>query len=169
MKKDGKVALSFGNEDLAGNNKSESAMKIDDVDKAIIKYLEENGRISNNEIASGLAISEGTVRNRIKKLTENRFLKIKGLINPSMVKDKRVIFLGAKVAVSKDLESAAKAVSKLSCVKATSIVTGRFDLIIEVFLEPYAVINFICNDLGKLDSIVATESFLTLENYNKWI
>ncbi len=144
-------------------------MKFDDIDTAIIQYLEENGRVSNNEIASGLSISEGTVRNRIKKMTENRFLKVKGLINPSMVRDKQVIFLGAKVAVSKDLVSAAKAVSKLPNVKATSVVTGRYDLIIEVFLEPYAVINFICNDLGKLDSIVSTESFLTLENYNKWV
>lgn len=144
-------------------------MKVDDVDNAIIEHLEENGRISNNEIASGLSISEGTVRNRIRKLTENNFLKVKGLINPSMVRDKRVIFLGAKVAVSKDLETAAKAVSALPNVKSTSIVTGRYDLIIELFLEPYAVINFICNDLGKLDSIVSTESFLTLENYNKWI
>jgi len=147
----------------------ESLMKVDDVDNAIIKYLEQNGRISNNEIASGLSISEGTVRNRIKKLTENNFLKVKGLINPSLVRDKRVIFLGAKVAVSKDLERAAKDVAQLPNVKSTSIVTGRYDLIIELFLEPYAVINFICNDLGKLDSIVSTESFLTLENYGKWI
>ncbi len=157
---------------LTGHNRTylfESLMKVDDVDNAIIKYLEQNGRISNNEIASGLSISEGTVRNRIKKLTENNFLKVKGLINPSMVRDKRVIFLGAKVAVSKDLETAAKAVALLPNVKSTSIVTGRYDLIIEVFLEPYAVINFICNDLGKLDSIVSTESFLTLENYGKWI
>lgn len=144
-------------------------MKIDNIDKEIINCLNANGRISNNEIASKLSISEGTVRNRIKKLTENNYLKVKGLVNPSLITEKQVIFLGAKVAVSKDLEKTAKAVAKLPYVNATSIVTGRYDLIIEVFLEPYAVINFLCNDLAKLDSIDSTETFMTLKNYDKWV
>ncbi|MCP4751000.1 MAG: Lrp/AsnC family transcriptional regulator [Proteobacteria bacterium] len=144
-------------------------MKIDKTDTEIISCLNKNGRISNNEIASKLSISEGTVRNRIKKLTENNYLKVKGLVNPSQIKDKQVIFLGARVAVSKDLEKTAKAVSKLPNVNATSVVAGRYDLIIEVFLEPYAVIDFISKDLGQLETIVSTESFLTLKNYNKWV
>jgi len=144
-------------------------MKIDKIDLEIIACLNKNGRISNNEIASKLSISEGTVRNRIRKLTENNYLKVKGLINPNQITEKQVIFLGAKVSVSKDLEKAAEAVAKLPAVNSTSIVTGRFDLIIEVFLEPYAVINFLCNDLAKLDSIISTETFMTLKNYDKWI
>ena len=126
-------------------------------------------RISNNEIAAKLSISEGTVRNRIRKLTENNYLKVKGLVNPNRITEKQVIFLGAKVAVSKDLEKTAEAVAQLEHVNSTSIVTGRYDLIIEVFLEPYAVITFLCNDLAKLDSIVSTETFMTLRNYDKWI
>lgn len=135
----------------------------------IISCLNKNGRISNNEIASKLSVSEGTVRNRIRKLTENDYLKVKGLVNSNQIKEKQVIFLGAKVAVSKDLEKTAEAVSRLEHVNSTSIVTGRYDLIIEVFLEPYALITFLCNDLANLDSIVSTETFMTLQNYNKWI
>ena len=144
-------------------------MKIDTIDMEIINCLNKNGRISNNEIAAKLSISEGTVRNRIRKLTENNYLKVKGLVNPNRITEKQVIFLGAKVAVSKDLEKTAEAVAQLEHVNSTSIVTGRYDLIIEVFLEPYAVITFLCNDLAKLDSIVSTETFMTLRNYDKWI
>jgi Lrp/AsnC family transcriptional regulator, regulator for asnA, asnC and gidA len=144
-------------------------MKIDKIDTEIISCLNKNGRISNNEIAAKLSVSEGTVRNRIRKLTENDYLKVKGLVNSNQIKEKQVIFLGAKVAVSKDLEKTAEAVSGLSHVNSTSIVTGRYDLLIEVFLEPYALITFLCNDLAKLDSIVSTETFMTLQNYNKWI
>ncbi len=144
-------------------------MKIDKIDMEIISCLNKNGRISNNEIAAKLSVSEGTVRNRIRKLIENGYLKVKGLVNSEKIKDKQVIFLGAKVAVSKDLEKTAKSVSKLDYVNSTSIVTGRFDLLIEVFLEPYALITFLCNDLAKLDSIVSTETFMTLKNYDKWI
>ena len=144
-------------------------MKVDKIDKNIIECLKSDGRMSNNEIAARMAVSEGTVRNRIKKLTQNGFMKVRGLMDPNQIKEKQVIFIGAKVAVSKDLEKAAEAVAKLPDVNSTSVVTGRFDLIIELFTEPYDVINFICNDLGKLDSIISTESFLTLKNYNKWI
>jgi len=144
-------------------------MKVDKIDQQIIECLKLDGRVSNNEIAAKLSVSEGTVRNRIRKLTQNGFMRVKGLLDPNQIKEKQVIFIGAKVAVSKDLEKAAEAVSKLSNVNSTSVVTGRFDLIIELFTEPYAVINFICNDLGKLDSIISTESFLTLKNYDKWI
>jgi len=147
----------------------EKDMKFDRIDKQVIACLKENGRMSNNEIAAKLSVSEGTIRNRIKKLTENNYLKVRGLVNPGKIRDKQVIFLGLKVAVSKDLEKTAEAVSKLPNVHATSVVTGRYDLIIEVFLEPYDLINFICHDLGKLDSIVSTESFLTLKNYHKWM
>jgi Lrp/AsnC family transcriptional regulator for asnA, asnC and gidA len=144
-------------------------MKIDKIDMEIITCLNKNGRISNNEIAAKLSISEGTVRNRIRKLSENNYLRVKGLVNPNQITEKQVIFLGAKVAVSKDLEKTAEAVAKLPHVNSTSIVTGRYDLIIEVFLEPYTVITFLCNDLAKLDSIVSTETFMTLKNYDKWI
>jgi Lrp/AsnC family transcriptional regulator, regulator for asnA, asnC and gidA len=144
-------------------------MKVDKMDQKIIDCLKSDGRMPNNEIAVKLSVSEGTVRNRIRKLTKNGFMKVKGLIDPNQITEKQVIFIGAKVAVSKDLEKAAETVSKLPNVNSTSVVTGRFDLIIELFTEPYAVINFICNDLGKLDSIISTESFLTLKNYDKWI
>jgi len=57
-------------------------MKLDETDLNIIALLKENGRIQNNDIASRLSISEGTVRNRIKKLIDNDFLSIRGLVNP---------------------------------------------------------------------------------------
>ena len=144
-------------------------MKIDEIDQQIVACLKENGRMTNNEIAAKLSVSEGTVRNRIRKLTTNGYLKVKGLVDPNQIKEKQVIYIGAKVAVSKDLEKTAEAVSRLPHVNSTSVVTGRFDLIIELLIEPFDVINFICNDLGKLDSVISTESFLTLKNYNKWI
>ncbi|MCK5094059.1 MAG: AsnC family protein, partial [Spirochaetes bacterium] len=59
----------------------------------ILQILEENGRTPNNEIAARLSISEGTVRNRIKKLTESNFLKVKGLTNPEHWSDKQLIFI----------------------------------------------------------------------------
>lgn len=144
-------------------------VKVDDIDLNIIKLLKENGRIQNNEIASRLNISEGTVRNRIKKLMDAEFLTIKGLINPCKIKDKMIIFLGIQLSEAKNLERAAKHFMALRDVTAVYMVTGRYDLMVELFIEPYRLLNFLSDDLASVDYIASTESFVTLRPYKKWI
>jgi Lrp/AsnC family transcriptional regulator for asnA, asnC and gidA len=144
-------------------------MKKDKIDDGVIELLRENGRTPNNEIAQKLSISEGTVRNRIRKLTEGNFLKVKGICNPNAVKENQLVFLGAKVAVSKDLRKTARAVSKLPYVISVTIVSGRYDLMIEVFAPHYEIISFISDNLSAIGSIVSTESFMALESTNKWV
>jgi len=142
---------------------------MDNVDKRIIKKLRENGRVTNNEIAGELAVSEGTIRNRIKKLVENGNLAVKGLLNPCKVQDKQIVILGIKVALSKNLTKVAKKLVTISEVSSVLIVSGRYDLLVELFINPQNLIDFISNDLAKVDSIDSTESFVTLKSINKWV
>jgi Lrp/AsnC family transcriptional regulator for asnA, asnC and gidA len=145
------------------------SMKIDDVDMRIIDVLSENGRTPNNEIAARLAISEGTVRNRIKKLTESGFLKVKGLTNPNIRTDKQLIFILASLEMTKHWEDIARKVSELPGVKSVSMITGRFDLLIKLFIEPHNLINFLTHDLSGVGSISSTESLVTIKSFNKWV
>lgn len=144
-------------------------MKIDDINLKILQILEENGRTPNNEIAARLSISEGTVRNRIKKLTESNFLKVKGLTNPEHWSDKQLIFILVQLEMTKRWKEIARSVSELSGVKSVSMITGRFDLIIELFLEPHNLINFLTNDLAGVGNISSTESMVTIKNFKKWV
>ena len=50
-------------------------MKLDQTDKKIIQLLGADARMSNNQMAKVIGVTEGTVRNRIQKLIENRSLK----------------------------------------------------------------------------------------------
>lgn len=144
-------------------------MKIDGINLKILQILEENGRTPNNEIATRLSISEGTVRNRIKKLTENNFLKVKGLTNPEHWSDKQLIFILVQLEMTKKWKEIARSVSELPGVKSVSMITGRFDLIIELFLEPHNLINFLTNDLAGVGNISSTESMVTIKNFKKWV
>lgn len=144
-------------------------LKIDDTDRNIIKILQENGRIPNNEIASRLSVSEGTVRNRIKKLTEHDLLKVKGLTNPDKGTENQLIFILVKLEMTKNWKDIARDVTKLPNVKSVSMTTGRFDLIIELFIEPHNLINFLTEDLAGVGSISSTESLVTIKNINKWV
>jgi Lrp/AsnC family transcriptional regulator for asnA, asnC and gidA len=144
-------------------------VKIDEVDMKIIDVLEENGRAPNNEIAARLQISEGTVRNRIKKLTESEFLKIKGLTNPNKRTDKQLIFILAKLDSTKKWEETASKIAELTDVKSVSMITGRFDLLIKLFIEPHKLIEFLSHDLSGIGTISSTESLVTIKSFNKWV
>lgn len=145
-------------------------MTFDDTDKKIIKLLGEDGRITNNDIARKLSISEGTVRNRIKKLESSGFVKIMGLINPDKVSDKQLVFLGVKVALSKDLAATAEKIAKLNNVKAVYISTGRYDIVVEAWLDvKFGLVNFLSGSLASINGIVSTESFLIMKSFKHWI
>ncbi|MBN1983623.1 MAG: winged helix-turn-helix transcriptional regulator [Chitinivibrionales bacterium] len=144
-------------------------LKIDTLDLQIIEILKGNGRMQNNEIAARLSISEGTVRNRVKKMIDNQFLSIKGLVNASLLKEKQIFFLGIQISDSTKLEQAASVLAQSSAVSSVCMVTGRYDLLVEVLIEPFNLLNFLSADMAKIDCVATTESFMTLKSYNKWI
>ena len=146
-----------------------SCMPLDDIDQKIIGILKNNGRAPHNEIAAKVGVSEGTVRNRISKLMERDILKIQGLVNPAFITEKTYIFLGIKIAINKDTIEMADAIVELPDVHSVTIVTGRFDLLVEVFIEPHNLIDFLSQDLAQTGTVVSVESFITLKSFNKWI
>lgn len=142
----------------------------DDTDKKIVSMLNRDGRASNNHIARELNMSEGTVRNRIKKLSENGILRVAGGVNPDQIPDKQFFILGVKVAASKDLTNVAAKIAEFKEVLSVCITTGRYDLIVEVWLPlKHGLIDFISNDLASVDGIVSSESFLAMQSLKKWI
>lgn len=143
---------------------------LDDTAKKIIGLLSDNSRVSNKEIADELGISEGTVRNRIKNLVDNGNLKLAGLIAPDKYTEKQLIMLGVNIAASKDLQKTAEEISSFQEVKSVSITTGRYDLLVELWVDvKYGLIAFLSDSLSQVKEIVATESFVIMKSYNKWI
>jgi len=90
-------------------------------------------------------------------------------MNPDKDAENQLVFLAAKIALSKDLRRTARAVAGLPFVKSVSIVSGRYDLIIEVLAPPHKMISFISDHLSKVGSITSTESFMVMEGFNKWV
>lgn len=144
-------------------------MKLDKINQKIIKILSEDGRMPNNEIASKVGVSEGTIRNRIKKLLSEGFLKVKGLINPDKFFAKQLIYILIKLEISRDWKEIAQKVSELPEVRSVSMITGRFDLLVELFIEPYHLLHFLTEELTKIGNISSTESLVAIKNFKKWI
>ena len=61
--------------------------KLDEVDKAIVEYLARDARVSNGQIAGALGVTEGTVRARVKRMEEEKLIRITAVTNIDRFRD----------------------------------------------------------------------------------
>jgi len=71
----------FKREIIIGRRES-MKYEIDELDRAMIKLLSGDGRMSFTELSSRLSVTEKTVRSRYKNLIENDILSVVGVVNP---------------------------------------------------------------------------------------
>jgi Lrp/AsnC family transcriptional regulator for asnA, asnC and gidA len=145
-------------------------VQLDAVDRGIIAALQADGRTSNSAIATTLGIAEGTVRQRIKKLLDARVFRVAGLVNPEIIPEHQLCVIGLKVDETKQLEARAREVSQLPEVRSVAIVTGRYDLLVEVLVTSnQGLIRFLSESLAQISGITSSETFLLLKTFDKWI
>ncbi len=91
--------------------------------------LREDGRLSNREVARRLDVSEGTVRQRLKKLEDARAIRMGVVVDPG----KLGLGLSATVLVAVEpsrLQGALDAFSRLPEVSYAASITGSFNLFV---------------------------------------
>ena len=124
------------------------AKKVDETNRQIIRLLQD-GRKSFSAIAEELGITENTVRSRVNKLIDDRILSVTGLVDPQYMPSLQVAIMGIKVKTL-DLERKAAELSELHGVISCAVVTGRYDLILQLELsedEDCSLLNFFKNEL----------------------
>jgi Lrp/AsnC family transcriptional regulator for asnA, asnC and gidA len=144
--------------------------ELDEIDRSLIQALRADGRTNNSVIAAQLGVAEGTVRQRVRKLTEAGVLRVSALVNPEVISEHQLCVIGIKITESQRLEAKGEEVSKLPEVRSVAIVTGRYDLIIEVLVASnHGLIRFLSESLASVQGIQSSETFLLLKTYDKWI
>lgn len=141
-------------------------MKIDDTNKAIIKQLRD-GRKSYSAIAEELSITENTVRARVNKLVDENVLEITGLVDPSSLPNHKIVIMGVKLKTL-DLGRKAKEFTRLRGVVFATVVTGRYDLIVQVLInenDGYTLLDFFNKELVKVSEIQDVETFVVYESF----
>lgn len=140
---------------------------MDETNKAIIKQLRD-GRKPFSAIADELGITENTVRARVNKLMDEGVLQISGLVNPESIPGLQVVMMGVKLKTL-DLEKKAKEFSELRGVISAAVVTGRYDLIVQLVLaeeEGLSLLDFFKTELDKIDDIAEVETFVVYQSHN---
>ncbi|MHC4945494.1 MAG: Lrp/AsnC family transcriptional regulator [Planctomycetota bacterium] len=144
-------------------------MHPDEIDRKIIELLREQ-HAPNNAIARKLGVSEGMVRQRLKRLKNAGILEVRAVINPDALTDQQLVLVAINVGESRLLEDKAMEISQLENVISVYITSGRYDLIAEVLLSSNkGLVQFLTEELSKIEGISKTESFLMLKNFHKFV
>ena len=135
---------------------------MDKTDLRIIKELKEDGRVPNAHIAKNVEVSEGTVRRRLKRLTDEGAISIVAVPDPAKMGYTSEVLIGMQVEPDK-LEDVAARMASLKWTTLVSITTGTYDVFAWAALpDPGTLSDFIRDDVGKTPGVQRTETFVTL-------
>ena len=142
---------------------------MDETDFRIVQELQENGRRTYREIAKKLRVSDGTVRIRTERMLEKGLIKIKALVNPFQFEHHVCALVGINLE-RRGHKRKMEQISKLKGVVSVMNTTGRYDLFAELFVKSQKeLMDFLVNEISKVDGIQATETFVYLDGTNKWM
>lgn len=138
---------------------------MDKLDRAILTHLQKDGRKPFTQIAKELNITEGTVRNRVARLLETEAVQIIGLVNPHQAGYEAPALIGVSVHPPL-LGQAADQMTKLPEVSYLIMVSGQFDLMVEVLCRDRAhLASFIRDTLQQIPGVQRTQTWFILHTY----
>jgi Lrp/AsnC family transcriptional regulator, regulator for asnA, asnC and gidA len=145
---------------------TDRAVVIDDVDKAIIEQLQEDGRLPYTKLAAAVGLSEAAVRQRVQRLVESGVVQIVAVTDPLTLGFRREAMIGLKI--EGDLRGVADVIAAIPEVSYVVVVSGSFDLLMEVVCEDDDHLLALLNDkVRSIPGVRSTETFTYLRLYKQ--
>lgn len=136
-------------------------MVLDDVSKAIIEELQQDGRRSYAAIGKAVGLSEAAVRQRVQRLTDGGVMQVVAVTDPLELGFARQAMIGIKA--HGPLEPIADRLSALDEVDYVVITAGSFDLLVEVVCESdEALLKVVSTKIRSIEGVTSTETFMYL-------
>ena len=135
---------------------------LDDVSKAIIEQLQQDGRRPYATIGKAVGLSEAAVRQRVSKLLETGVMQIVAVTDPLQVGFNREAMIG--IEVDGDMEAVADLLSLMDEISYIILTAGSFDIILEVVCEDdEALLEVINRKIRAIPGVRRTETFMYLK------
>ncbi len=134
---------------------------LDDVNKAIIEQLQQDGRRSYAAMAAAVGLSEAAVRQRVQRLLEAGIMQIVAVTDPLRVGFRREAMIGIRV--TGDARETAEAIAALPEVDYVVLTAGSFDLVVEIVAEDDDhLLSLINGQIRAIPAVRETETFVYL-------
>ena len=135
---------------------------LDDVSKAIIEQLQEDGRRPYAAIGKAVGLSEAAVRQRVQRLLDAGVMQIVAVTDPLQVGFPRQAMIG--ISCEGDVEVVAEKIADMAEVDYVVVTAGGFDLLVEVVCEDDDhLLELISKRIRAVPSVRRTETFVYLK------
>jgi Lrp/AsnC family transcriptional regulator for asnA, asnC and gidA len=149
-----------------GRRPSPGPPTVDDLDKALVEALQQDGRLPYTRLAAMVGLSEAAVRQRVQRLIEQGVVQVVGVTDPLTLGFRRMAMIGLRV--EGDLRTVADAIAALPDVSYVVVVSGSFDLLMEVVCEDDDHLLALLNDeVRSIPGVRSTETFTYLRLYKQ--
>jgi Lrp/AsnC family transcriptional regulator, regulator for asnA, asnC and gidA len=140
---------------------SRPAIAIDEIDKAIIRELQLDGRTAYAKLGPAVGLSQAAVRQRVQRLIESGVMQVVAVTDPLTLGFGLQAMVG--VTVDGDLRRAAAELADIDEVAYVVVTSGRFDLLVEVVCRDNEQLLALVNDVVRaIPGVRTTEMFTYL-------
>jgi len=140
---------------------SNSEVRLDDVSKAIIELLQEDGRQSYATIAKRVGLSEAAVRQRVQRLLDQEVMQIVAVTDPLQVGFRQAM---VGIRVDGDLTPVGDALTAMPEVDYVVTTAGSFDILAEVvYVNDTELLELLTKRIRILPGVQTTETFVYLK------
>ncbi len=135
--------------------------KLDDLDKSIVSWLSRDARISNGRIAGELGVTEGTVRARIKRMEQEKLIRITAVTNIDRFRDATLAYIWIEVERSGQTRDVAEALANIPELGFVGIMLGRSDILaITMVRNAEHLAQFVQKRISSVEGVRRTDSTL---------
>jgi Lrp/AsnC family transcriptional regulator, regulator for asnA, asnC and gidA len=135
---------------------------LDDVGKAIVEQLQQDGRRPYATIARAVGLSEAAVRQRVARLQEAGVIQIVAVTDPLQLGFRRQAMVGIRV--DGDIRAVADALAEMAEVDYVVITAGSFDVLVEAVCEnDDHLLDLVGTRIRRLPGVRTTETFVYLK------
>lgn len=134
---------------------------MDETDRKILDYLKENGRAPFTDVAEEVGVSEGTVRNRVDRMKEERTIE-----NFTVEISSQGVGAVVMVQISTD-RSISDIVDEFPERVEVYEVAGEYDLVVEMEREDTEQLNNAIDAVRKVAGVEDTTTFSVLKSYSR--
>lgn len=148
---------------MAVEDQKTDAVDVDDLDREIIHLLQQDGRMSIQDIAKALSSTSSTVRKRIRRLEEANIMRVVAVTDFSAAGYELLIAVGIQVEDRRP-EDVGHELAKLPEVFSVNLVTGLCELDVLVAARDFAELSHFLHDkLPKISGISKLAPGLTVD------
>jgi len=146
---------------------SKKEKPLDRTDYRILEILQQNGRITNVDLAEAVHLSPPPCLERVKRLEREGYIdRYVGILNPYKLNAGLLAFIQVTLhsTASKDLEKFNNAVTQLEQVQECHMVSGGFDYLIKVRasdMQDYR--SFLGHELADIPNARETHTYVVMQ------